>query len=213
MRHRFTVVALCAAALCSCSTLGDVGRSHPGNAPAAPSTDTLQSPQLASYISSLQQLVQGSPAEQAEVVATARSGYEASRQGPALLRYALALAVPGHPAHDAVQAQRLLREALARPELLAVTERALAIVELQRVDAELRLATENERLVAEAQRERDRQRSVAPSAASARRLQQEVDENARLHKALDEARAKLDAIANIERSISGRTPANEGRTP
>ena len=63
------------------------------------------------------------------------------------------------------------------------------------------------------QRERDRQRTAAPNANVARRLQTEMDENARLRKALDEAHAKLDAIANIERSISDRPPATEGRTP
>jgi hypothetical protein len=121
------------------------------------------------------------------------------------------LAAPNHPAHDATQAQRLLREALSRPELLSVTERALAIVELQRVESELRAAAEVDRLTTELQRERDRQRNSVSSANVAKRLQTEMDENARLRKALDEARAKLDAIANIERSISDRPPATEGR--
>jgi len=35
----------------------------------------------------------------------------------------------------------------------------------------------------------------------------------RLRKELDEARAKLDAIANIERSLNERKPSNEGRQP
>jgi hypothetical protein len=122
------------------------------------------------------------------------------------------LATPNHPAHDAPQAQRLLREALSRPELLSVTERALAIVELQRVESELRATAEVERLTGEVQRERDRQRNTVSSPNLAKRLQTEMDENARLRKALDEARAKLDAIANIERSISDRPPATEGRT-
>jgi regulator of replication initiation timing len=45
-------------------------------------------------------------------------------------------------------------------------------------------------------------------AAATRRLQAEVDENTRLRKELDEARAKLDAIANIERSLNERKPSN-----
>jgi hypothetical protein len=51
------------------------------------------------------------------------------------------------------------------------------------------------------------------SPALTKRLKDEADENARLRKALDDARAKLDAITNIERSISDRPPANEGRPP
>ena len=44
------------------------------------------------------------------------------------------------------------------------------------------------------------------------RLQAELDENARLRKELDEARAKLAAIANnIERSLNERKPGTTGR--
>lgn len=178
-----------------------------------PTSETIQAAQLASYITAMQTVVQGSPTEQAEVMAIARAGYDQARQGPAALRFALLLAAPSHPARDPAMAQRLLQEALARPELLTVIERALAVVELQRVDAELRASTENERLVAEAQRERERQRTAPVSPALTKRLKDEADENARLRKALDDARAKLDAITNIERNFSDRPPANEGRKP
>lgn len=196
----------------ACSSLGGLGRAPPATDP-VPSNEAVQAAQLTAMAASQQQLVQGSPAEQAEVLAAARTAYEASRQGPALLRYALVLAAPGHPGRDLEQAQRLLREALARPELLSPTERAIAVVDQQRIDGELRLKAENTRLVAEAQRDRERQRNATSTATVARRLQAEQEENARLRKALDEAQAKLDAIANIERSISDRPTANEGRNP
>lgn len=179
----------------------------------APSSEVIQAAQLASHIQALQSVVQGSPTEQAETMAQARAGYDQARQGPAALRYGLLLAAPAHPARDPAMAQRLLREALARPELLSMMERALATVELQRIDAELRLDGENARLVAEAQQERERQRAAPPSAALARRLQTAEEENARLRKALDEARAKLDAITTIERSIPERPTPTEGRKP
>jgi hypothetical protein len=41
-------------------------------------------------------------------------------------------------------------------------------------------------------------------------LQAELDENGRLRKELDEARAKLAAIANIERSLNERKPGTTG---
>jgi hypothetical protein len=197
--------------LAGCSTIDEL-RDGPAG-PAAPTAEAVQAAQLNSYSSALGQLVQGSPAEQAELLAGARGAYDPARAGPAALRYGLMLAAPNHAGHDAPQAQKILRETLSRPELLSGAERSLAIVESQRIDAELRATAEVDRLTAELQRERDRQRNAATSASLARRLQTEMDENARLRKALDEARAKLDAIANIERSISDRPPATEGRTP
>jgi hypothetical protein len=38
-----------------------------------------------------------------------------------------------------------------------------------------------------------------------------MDENVRLRRELEEARAKLDAIANIERSLNERKPGTGGR--
>jgi hypothetical protein len=124
------------------------------------------------------------------------------------LRYALVLADPGHPATDLAKAQRLLRELLANPEMLLSGERALAFLELQQIDDHLTLEAENRRLQGDAVRV-DRERLSTVN----RRLQLETDENARLRKELEEARAKLDAIANIERSLNERKPSNEGRQP
>jgi hypothetical protein len=219
MQPERLLIAALALCLAGCGGMATLRGESPAAAP-APSSESVQAAQLASYITGLQQLVQGSPAEQAEVVAAAHNAYEQAHQGPAALRYGLVLAAPGHPARDALQAQRVLRETLAHPELLNIVERALAVVELQRVDAELRLTTENERLVGEVQRERERQRTAPAMANLNRRLQTEQEENARLKKALDEARAKLDAIVNIELERSApnrppgeRPPASEARTP
>jgi hypothetical protein len=48
-------------------------------------------------------------------------------------------------------------------------------------------------------------------AATQRRLQAETDENARLRKQVEDAQAKLDAIANIERNLTDRKTPGEGR--
>lgn len=202
------LLGIALALLAGCATIRPPPRTQPVSA------ETIQTAQLAGHLNALQALVQGSPAEQAETLATARAAFEQARQGPAALRYALLLAAPRHPAHDALQAQRLLQEALARPELFSPVERAVAMVELARVEGELGLAAENARLVAEAQAERERTRSTGTSPAQARRLREEMEENARLRKALDEARAKLDAITKIERnSITDRPNANEAPKP
>ena len=49
--------------------------------------------------------------------------------------------------------------------------------------------------------------------AASRHLQSEIDENAKLRKDLEDARAKLDAITNIERSLNDRKLNTEGHTP
>ncbi|MET0281838.1 MAG: hypothetical protein ABW278_12065, partial [Steroidobacteraceae bacterium] len=113
---------------------------EPPPRPAPAPVEAIQAAQLSGHLNALQSLVQGSPAEQAETMAAARVAYDQARQGPAALRYALLLGAPRHPARDALLAQRLLREVLARPELISPVERALAMVELARVDDELGLA-------------------------------------------------------------------------
>jgi hypothetical protein len=208
MRHSF-VLGIIGLTLTGCGGLGGFRSEKAATVP-TPSAESIQAAQLASYVTELQQLVQGSPTEQAEIVAAAQAAYEQAHQGPAALRYGLVLAAPAHPARNPSQAQRVLRETLARSELLNIVERALATVELQRIDAELRQSVENERLVGELQRERDKSRSAVNVAAVNRRLQLEQEENARLKKALEEARAKLDAIVNIELE---RSAPNQGRNP
>ena len=87
-------------------------------------------------------------------------------------------------------------------------ERALARLELSQLERPSLLAAENRRLQAAVDRAgRDR------NTTASRRLQAELDENARLRKALEDAQKKLDAIANIERTITERKPQPEGRTP
>lgn len=173
--------------------------------------ESIQTTQLTSLLAALATVVEGTPAEQAEEIALARAGYEQARQGPATLRYGLLLAAPGHPARDPMQAQQLLREALVRPELLSTNERTLGRVELERITAELLASAENQRLVAEVQLERDRQRNAPASAAITRQLQTANEQNAQLRRALEEARAKLDAIAELERRQADRPPAGATR--
>ena len=77
----------------------------------------------------------------------------------------------------------------------------------KQLSRQLALAADNKRLRNDSDRaERER------LAAVNRRLAAETEENARLRKSLDEAQAKLDAIANIERQTTVRQPtAPEGR--
>ena len=182
--------------------------SHPTHdAPPVVNRAATTSTVLADDLQLLQTLVQGTPSDQAEIVATAQRDYETAPTPSRQLRFALILATPGHPGTDLPRAQRLLRELMANPEMLMASERSLAFLELQQIDDHLTLEGENRRLQSDAVRA-DRERLANVN----HRLQLETDENARLHKELEEARAKLDAIANIERSLNERKPSNEGRS-
>jgi len=85
--------------------------------------------------------------------------------------------------------------------MLLPAERSLASLKLSQIDDYLTLEAENRRLQSEAVKA-DRERAATAN----HRLQAELDENARLRRELDEARAKLAAIANIERSLNERKP-------
>jgi hypothetical protein len=163
---------------------------------------------ITSYLDGLQKLLTAQPADQAEMVAAAQREYELAPTPSHQLRYALILATPGHAATDQLRGQRLLRELWASPATLLPAERALAYLEQQKVDAQVMLTAENRRLQSAAVRtQTDRSTNLN------KRLQAEIDENARLRKELDAAQAKLDAISDIERSLSERKPSAESRTP
>jgi hypothetical protein len=207
-RRGLAVAALLGTAtLAGCAGLLGTPSSRPPEAIPPVDRTATSAALLSGYMDVLQRLIQGAPAEQAEILAGAKRDYEIARTPSHQLKYALVLAAPGHAGTDPVLAQQLLRELLATPETLLPTERALAFVTLQNVERQLSLVAENQRLQSSADRG-DRERT----AALTRRLQSELEDNARLRKELDEAHAKLDAIANIERSLNKRKPTSEGPT-
>lgn len=176
------------------------------------SSEAREAAQLASHLQAVDSALHADAAAQAAVLAAARQDWEQAHQASAGLRYALLLSTVDVPARDPLAAQVLLRELLAREQLPATGERALAQFQLGQLDREFALNAEAQRLNAELAQERERAREGAANGAAARRLQTEIEENARLRKALDEARAKLDAITTIERRYTDRPP-NEGRQP
>jgi hypothetical protein len=214
MRHSGSLLAALGfgMVLCGCANLQALRTPPPPQGSENRNTnedrDTVAAVLMANTFQSMQHLAQAAPAEQAEIVAAARESYERSPQGSAKLRYALMLATPGHPARNPDLAQKLLRELAAQPEVLLPLERAVTLVQLAQLNDELALKSDNERLQGDEQRA-DHERGTATQ----RRLQAELDENARLRKQLEDAQAKLDAIANIERNLTQRKSANEGGQP
>ncbi len=199
-------IPLVAAFIGACDLTGALATRQQAAAP-LPANPTPGASSISAVLDLLVGLHQTDPGRQAEAFQAAKDAADLTPTTSNRLRYAAALATPGHSGSDPVAAQRQLSELLARPETLLPMERNFALVQLNEVEQRLILQAENKRLRDEAAREaRDRQQS------SNRRLQAEIDENARLRKALDEAQAKLEAVTHIERSINDRaTPAP--RTP
>jgi hypothetical protein len=210
MRHKLSVllgIATLAGAIGGCGAMPSTRAKEP----ALPSVDrnATETTVIAGYLDICLRMARGTPAEQAEILAVANNDYNAAPTPSRVLRYAMLLSTPGHAGYDPVVAQRLLREVLASPETLLPAERALAFLQLQQVERQQSLQADVRRLQTGAERSTNEH-----IAQLTRRLTTESEENARLKKLLAEAQAKLDAIANIERSSNnGRQTQPEGRKP
>ncbi|HEY0687049.1 MAG TPA: hypothetical protein VGD45_32195 [Steroidobacter sp.] len=156
------------------------------------------------YLDVMNNLSTPDPARQADLFYEVEREYTRAPTTASTLRYAVALVTPGHPASSPSEGKRLLETLLATPERLTQDERTLAAVLLHETDVRLKLEAENRRLLATLD---DRSRTQANSD---KRIQAQIEENARLRRALAEAQQKLDAIKEIERSIIERSPTPPG---
>jgi len=204
---RFAAWLFVAGWITACGAGGPFTRQKPA-APTEPDRASQDLSPIAPLLQMMSSLPQGDPARQAELFQSAKDAAELTPTTSNKLRFALALATPGYSGSDPVAAQRQLSELLARPETLLPIERLLALVELKEVEQRLILQAENQRMRDDAQHDESRDKLLAIN----RRLAAESDENVRLRKALDEARAKLEAITHIERSINDRK-TNGSHTP
>jgi hypothetical protein len=156
------------------------------------------------YLETMDGLGSHDAARQADVFYEVEQDYTRAPTTASTLRYAVALVTPLHPASSPAEGKRLLETLLATPERMTQEERTLAMVLLRETDARLKLEAENRRLLETLD---DRSRSQANSD---KRVQAQLEENARLRRALAEAQQKLDAIKEIERSIIERSPTPPG---
>jgi hypothetical protein len=194
-----TLGAACLLACLAGCSLTDGFTNHQASTTIVPDRPPPETAVITPILEMMSALPQGDPAHQAEVFQSAKDAAELTPTTSNRLKYALALAIPGHSGSDPVAAQRQLAELLATPQTLQPVERLLAMIELRQVDQRLVLQAENTRLRTDEPRDyRDK------LAAVNRRLAAESDENAHLRKALEEARAKLEAVTHIERSINDR---------
>ena len=190
------LVILAAIALLSgCANL----QPGPIQADAGSSPATTQAPAFASltpYLDTLAKMAPGDPVrQQAELAATLASAQQ-SRSADDTLRYALALGSAGHANSNPVEAKRLISELLAGTHDLEPDELAFANAYLREFDARVALYAEVAR-----QREDLEQRLKSRDASADLRSDTLAAENKSLRRALAEAERKLEAVAEMERSL------------
>jgi DNA-directed RNA polymerase subunit F len=190
-----------------CTLFDGLGQDSGKAAPEPDPALTFEARLALDYLSLLERLTAASPAEQAEIAEEVRRAAESNPTFTNRLRQALVLGLPGHAVSDPVAARAALGALLTTPEGLLPAELALAHVALQDVNARLVLLSENQRLGAESGREsKERLKTL-------NRLQAQEAENARLRQELEEALAKLEAVAVLERSMAERQAEPKGRQP
>jgi hypothetical protein len=195
-----TIAALLGALSTSCSLGVTQTKSEPQAPASAPPADS--GTQV--YLETMNALGSTDPARQADVFYEIEREYTRAPTTASTLRYAVALTTPGHPSTNPLEGKRLLETLLATPERMTPQERVLAAVTMHDTDARLKLEAEIRRLLATLD---DRGRSQANSD---KRVQAQLEENARLKRALAEAQQKLEAVKDIERSTIERSPTSPG---
>ncbi len=185
--------------LCACSSL-----SPPLSTTAPPPVIVRTESALDGYVEMLAKLSTSDKAMQSDTFFAIEQGNLQAPTTMNQLRYALALALPGHPASDPIKAKKLLEQTLANPERLSASELSMSRTMLGVAEQWLKLQAENRRLAATVD---DRTRTQSNSE---RRFQAQTEELNKLRKALDEAQQKLDAIRDIEKSISERSTTPSG---
>ena len=163
---------------------------------------------LASYLDTLAGMAPGDPARQQATLGAALAAAQQDPSAANRLRYALALGSAGHALSNPIEAKRLVAELLAGDHGLQPLEVDLAGALLREFDARVALYAELAR-----QREDGERRLNAADAAAGQRADALAAENARLRRALTAAERKLEAVAEMERSLLEQAEEPVEETP
>lgn len=194
-----TAALIMGVVLCGCSAFET---ERPPEKPIIVATSIDDGPRT--YLETMNGLAISDPARQADIFYEVERDFTRAPTTTNTLRYAAALVTPGHPAAKLAEGKKLLETLLATPERMSAAERTLASVLLHETNENLKLTAENRRLL-ETLDYRGR-----TQANSEKRAQSQVEEIARLRRALADAQQKLDAIKEIERTIIERSPTSPG---
>ncbi len=180
--------------LAACQATSD----RPSAAEASPPPATSGEP-AGAYLEALDRMAAGDPAPQQATLLAARSAWQEAPTPGNTLRYALVLGTPGHGDSNPLEASRLLASLLSAPDQLSPDELRLARAFQRefttRVSQYADLA--RTRLEAEAQlRTKEAETQDRVNALSA--------DLARMRRERDAIQEKLDAIADIEKTLMER---------
>jgi len=145
--------------------------------------------------------------QQAELAATLLAAQQ-QRSAANNLRYALALGSAGHASSNPVEAKRLISELLATPNSLDPFETTVAGAFLREFDARVVLYAELAR-----QREESEQQLRSHDTSADKRAEALAAENKALRRALAEAERKLEAVAEMERTLLEQASETELDAP
>jgi hypothetical protein len=187
--------------LTACASLGtgDKSGSVP-NKPSSKASTTTEAPKpasIASYLDLLDRMAPGDSLRQSSELAATQANAQQNPTSANRLRYAIALGAAGHSLSNPVEARRQITELLAGQNELSPQEVSLANALLREFDARVALYADLSR-----QREESDHRLQALDAESDRRYSALTAETLRLKKALAEAERKLEAVAEMERSLA-----------
>ncbi|MCM2313276.1 MAG: hypothetical protein NDI84_17950 [Steroidobacteraceae bacterium] len=202
---RLTVALSLVTLLSACAGLAGVGDDSPSTAAVAPAPPP---PVLTPYLETLGKMGPGDPARQQSELESTLTAAQQERTSANTLRYALALGSAGHPSSNPVEARRLITELLASPNTLDPIETAFANAYLREFDSRVALYAELAR-----QREEWEQKLKALDATADRRADALAAENKQLKRALAEADRKLEAVAEMERSLLEQSGAEAEQPP
>jgi hypothetical protein len=191
-----------AASVAGCSA-SLFGREDAAESPAASNAsgvrNAIDTQGLGVYLELMRTLIEGDVLTQAQIFGEVADAADIAPTTTNRLKYALALATPGHPGSDATLAEQRLSALLASADALLPEERMLVTIHLREVEQRLILDAAAAQLRSDSANALEQQ-----NLESAAQLRAALDENRRLRAELDDATQKLNALAAIEQSIRER---------
>jgi hypothetical protein len=185
---------------CSASLFGrEDAAESPTASGASGARSTVDTQGLGVYLELMRALIESDALTQAEIFGEVADAADIAPTTTNRLKYALALATPGHPGSDATLAEQRLSALLASAGALLPEERMLVTIHLREVEQRLILDAAAAQLRSESANALEQQ-----DLESAAELRAALEENRRLRAELDDATQKLNALAAIEQSIRDR---------
>jgi plasmid stability protein len=192
---RNTVFAVMATAMAACTGLQATDKA--GVPSQAAELAAPKPADIAEYFAVLDRMAPGDSVRQSTELEATLAQAQQDPSSSNRLKYAIALGAAGHVQSNPVEARRLINELLAGENELAPQEVSLANALQREYDARVALYADLAR-----QREESERQLKSLDTESDRRYNALNAETQRLKKSLAEAERKLEAVAEMERSLT-----------